>query len=488
METQKQVVHFQARKGFTTAQSNEHQRRWTEKGWESANENGRIDRTRTDLNFEIVKGGKVQPVDKSRSIPELFRENITARGLKDPNEKCPDDPKYRTVADFIISGSHERLCQLAFGKQQLDLTPGADNSRVTRRPAIEHWAKDMYDVLAGRFGEENILSFIVHLDERTPHIHADLIPVTEDGKISFNQVFAGGSKYEFRRRSLALHDLFAAVNRRWGLERGDSVAVTHAKKKSHEEYRRELSGQCSTLEREVSRKSATLKSLETQIAQAAKSMKALTTMVANLESARAQIEGEIDAIRRSLSDEGLGTDRRSDLRQQEESLQKKLDDILSRLADKRGKLKEAERRLADLKRQVSASEQRQEELQKQIRDATSQVSEIALNKVGIQALWSVLRDFQVFKSMLPRDEASLLDDSLLQDMSRQGVNIITCAALLFVGMVDQATTFAENKGGGGGHSRGGWGRDPDEDDRAWIMRCLARSRQMMAPAGRKLRI
>ena len=488
METQKQVVHFQARKGFTTAQSNEHQRRWTEKGWESANENGRIDRTRTELNFEIVKGGKVQPVDKSRSIPELFRENITARGLKDPNEKHPDDPKIRTVADFIISGSHERLCQLAFGKQQLDLTPGADNSRVTRRPAIEHWAKDMYDVLAGRFGEENILSFIVHLDERTPHIHADIIPVTEDEKISFNQVFAGGSKYEFRRRSLALHDLFAAVNRRWGLERGDSVAVTHAKKKSHEEYRRELSGQCSTLEKEVSRKSATLKSLEAQIAQAAKSMKGLTTMVANLESARAQIEGEIDAIRRSLSDDGLGTDRRSDLRQQEESLQKKLDDILSRLAEKRGKLKEAERRLADLKRQVSASEQRQEELQKQIRDATSQVSEIALNKVGIQALWSVLRDFQVFKSMLPRDEASLLDDSLLQDMSRQGVNIITCAALLFVGMVDQATTFAENKGGGGGHSRGGWGRDPDEDDRAWIMRCLARSRQMMAPAGRKLRI
>ena len=57
METQKQVVHFQAKKGFTTAQSNEHQRRWTEKGWERANENGRIDRSRTRLNFEIVRGG-----------------------------------------------------------------------------------------------------------------------------------------------------------------------------------------------------------------------------------------------------------------------------------------------------------------------------------------------------------------------------------------------------------------------------------------------
>ena len=488
METQKQVVHFQAKKGFTTAQSNEHQRRWTEKGWERANENGRIDRTRTRLNFEIVRGGKVQAVDQSKSIPEKFLENITARGIKDPNAGCPDDPKYRTVVDFIISGSHERLTQLAFGRQAVDLSPGASNKGLNRRKEIERWARDMYDTLAGRFGEENILSFVVHLDERTPHIHADVIPVTPDGKISFNKVMVGADKYEYSRRSMALHDLFAAVNARWGLERGDSVAVTHAKKKSHEEYRRELSGECSTLEREVDNKSATLKTLDEQIAQAARRLKGLTTMVSNLEAARERIESEIDAIRASLSEDGLGTERVSALRQQEESLQKKLGDILSRLEDKRGKLRDAERKLSDLRRQIASSEDRQEELQKQIRDATSQVSEIALNKVGIQALWTVLRDFQLFKGMLPREEATLLDDSLLQDMSRQGVNIITCAALLFVGMVDQATTFAENKGGGGGHSHGGWGRDPEEDERAWILRCLARSRQMFSPQGRSRRI
>ena len=210
-------------------------------------------------------------------------------------------------------------------------------------------------------------------------------------------------------------------------------------------------------------------------------------MVSNLEAGRARIEAEIDSIRRSLSDDGLGTDRCDALRQKEESLQKKLDDILAKLADKRGKLKEAERRLADLKRQVAASEQRQDELQHQIKDATSKVSQITLNRVGTEALWTVLRDFQELKKTLPSDRLSVLDDSLLEDMSRQGVNIITCASLLFMGMVDQATNFAENKGGGGGHSTGGWGRDKDEDDRQWIRRCLARSRQMMAPAGHKLK-
>ena len=301
MDAQKQVLHFEAKSGFTTAQSNEHQRRWTENGWEKANANGRIDRSRVGLNFEIVRGGKVQAVDPSRSIPEKFRENLASRGIKDPNEGCSNTSRYRTVVDFIISGSHDTLTRLAFGDQRVDFTPGADNSDVKRQPEIEEWAKDMYDVLAGRFGEENILSFIVHLDERSPHIHADLVPVDESGKISFKAVFTGRDKYEYGRRTAALHDAFAEVNRNWGLRRGDSVAETHRKHRSTEEYRRELSGECSRLEREVEGRSAALSSLDREIAKAERRVKGLTTMVSNLEEARGRIGKEMDAIRERLS-------------------------------------------------------------------------------------------------------------------------------------------------------------------------------------------
>ena len=487
MEAQKQVLHFQAKCGFTTAQSNEHQRRWTENGWERANENGRIDRSRTRLNFEIAKGGKVQAVDHSRSIPEKFAENLAARGIKDPNRKWPDEPRYRTVVDFIISGSHDTLRDLAFGTQEVDYSQGADNSGLERRPEIERWAKDMYDALSGKFGEENILSFIVHLDERTPHIHADLVPVTQDGRISFSKVFCGPDKYEFRRRSLALHDLFAEVNRKWGLQRGDSVAVTHAKKKSHEEYRRELSAQCSSLEREVIGRTARLKGLDRQIRLATVRIKGLRTMVSNLETGRARIEGELEGIRRSLSGTDAGTDGRDALLRKEESLQRKLDDILAKLADKQGKLKAADRALADLKEQLSQSKDRQAELEREIQAATSKVSKIALSKVGEEALWGVLNEFRAIGEDLPEEMLDRFDDSLLQDMSRRGMQIVTCAALLSMGLVDQATTFAQNCGGGGGHAHGKWGRDPEEDERAWLLRCLARSRQMIAPSGRKIK-
>ena len=46
MATPKQVMDFRPSKGITTAQSNEHQRRWTEKGWGSAESTGNYDRSR----------------------------------------------------------------------------------------------------------------------------------------------------------------------------------------------------------------------------------------------------------------------------------------------------------------------------------------------------------------------------------------------------------------------------------------------------------
>ena len=66
--SQKQVMDMRPGKGFTTAQRNEHTRNWTDKGWNQATKIGNYDRTRVGLNFEIV-GGKVVPIDKSRSIP-----------------------------------------------------------------------------------------------------------------------------------------------------------------------------------------------------------------------------------------------------------------------------------------------------------------------------------------------------------------------------------------------------------------------------------
>lgn len=44
--------------------------------------------------------------------------------------------------------------------------------------------KKGYELIKERFGEENIISAIIHNDETNPHIHIDIVPMMPDGKLS----------------------------------------------------------------------------------------------------------------------------------------------------------------------------------------------------------------------------------------------------------------------------------------------------------------
>jgi len=41
------------------------------------------------------------------------------------------------------------------------------------------------------FGEKNILSAVVHMDERNPHMHLTFVPITKDGRLSSKQIIGG---------------------------------------------------------------------------------------------------------------------------------------------------------------------------------------------------------------------------------------------------------------------------------------------------------
>lgn len=42
-----------------------------------------------------------------------------------------------------------------------------------------------------RFGEDNFISAVVHMDEKTPHMHFCFVPVTADGRLSSKEVIGG---------------------------------------------------------------------------------------------------------------------------------------------------------------------------------------------------------------------------------------------------------------------------------------------------------
>lgn len=81
------------------------------------------------------------------------------------------------------------------------------------------------DFLAERVGKENILSAVVHMDEKTPHMHLCFVPITPDNRLSA-KAFLGNQK-SLSEWQTAYHERMSA---RWNeLERGQSSIETKRK-------------------------------------------------------------------------------------------------------------------------------------------------------------------------------------------------------------------------------------------------------------------
>ncbi len=204
---------------------------------------GYIDGTRDGLNFEVITGGIIIPVNKKYSLVERFSDLLYIRGIADPNSKLKPSELgkkgrgRRTCALIFIGGSKERMRELAFGDQLVSDAPGADNSHVIRSSDIEHWAVDIYKFMVRVYGDENIVAFVVHLDQKNPGVVCVVLPVTEQNKLSWHLTF-GHTIAEFQKRMCKIHDELAEVNKKYGLQRGMSKVT----KKRHKEQKEMLLG------------------------------------------------------------------------------------------------------------------------------------------------------------------------------------------------------------------------------------------------------
>lgn len=481
----KQVADMQPATGVPTLESNEYQRRWKDERWERAVREGNYDRTRDHLNFEVARGGIVQKIDKTRTVGQKIADRLNACGIKDPNVGR-SNPNIRVCAKFIFGGSREQMHRLAFGDQQVDLNKGADNSRIVRKPEIEEWAKDIYRFACKEWGEDNIMGFYVHLDETNPHIHCTVLPITKDNKLSFKQVFSGTTKWDYRDRMLAFHDRLAVYNRKWGLGRGTNIYETGARHRSTEEYRRDLSRECTALERQVGRLRSEFGELDTALRRSRTKKKGLSTMVRNLEQEKGRLLGRKAELEQTVLQTGGS---REALSTELAKLTGMIAVVENRLEEKQGRLREAEDELSRLQDRIAALKEQEAGLQREVGRASGDIHRQIQYRLSSALLPEIVGESQKLFRLLDFKSMDLFSDSLLNDLAERGEDIMHCALLLFAGYVDQATTFAEGHGGGGGGSDMKWGRDDDEDDRAWALRCMQMARRMLRPqsSGRRKR-
>ena len=198
MSSPKQMMDFKSVKSVAAGVSNEHQRNWSDELFErkAKNPDHNYDRSRTALNFQVGPGGVITAVDKSQRIGDRVEEII--------KEHLRPDARVTAISNravmVVFGGNRERMREMAFGYQMLHEYEET-NSHLMRQPEIERWAKDIYGFVCREFGEENVASFIVHLDETGPHAHCVFVPLTADGRLSSKEVLGTALSFKPKKET-----------------------------------------------------------------------------------------------------------------------------------------------------------------------------------------------------------------------------------------------------------------------------------------------
>ncbi|MCL0178622.1 plasmid recombination protein, partial [Klebsiella pneumoniae] len=81
------------------------------------------------------------------------------------------------------------------------------------------------DFVAGRVGKQNIISAVVHMDEKTPHLHLTFVPLTQDNRLCAKEIL--GNRASLTKWQDDFHAYM--VENYPDLERGESASKTGRK-------------------------------------------------------------------------------------------------------------------------------------------------------------------------------------------------------------------------------------------------------------------
>ena len=93
-------------------------------------------------------------------------------------------------------------------------------------------------------------------------------------------------------------------------------------------------------------------------------------------------------------------------------------------------------------------------------------------------------DGKQFEVDLPDMVKSVFDEELESlDEEVKQTDVLKVAVLLFAGYLDAATSMSASSGGGGSPGDE-WGKDKDEDERNWAIRCARMAKWLCKPTKR----
>lgn len=180
------ILRFQKHKGGASKALSAHHER-TKETYAS---NPDIDRSRSNRNFHLVS----------------------------PRWSYEQEIKHR----IQMAGCKVRKDSVKFVDTLVTVSPEFVQEHATE---MQEYFERAFDFLQERIGKQNIISAVIHLDEKTPHMHLCFVPLTKDGRLSAKEIL-GNKKTMIQWQD----DFYACMAERWQeLERGTPAVETKRK-------------------------------------------------------------------------------------------------------------------------------------------------------------------------------------------------------------------------------------------------------------------
>ncbi len=224
------------------------------------------------------------------------------------------------------------------------VTVSPEFARVHEAEMPEYFNR-AFDFLKERVGEENIISAVVHMDEKTPHMHLCFVPLTKDKRLSAKEIL--GNK---KRMIQWQDDFYACMSERWPeLERGAPAVETKRRHLTPQWYKK------------VTAMDAKLEKLETALnginvlnagRKREEAAALLKQLLPEVESFQAEIQRMQEAVSLSLSMQRRSDEERDTLRDELTAERRKKYEQRAKMEVLTARCKRAEKLLGRLPRET----------------------------------------------------------------------------------------------------------------------------------------
>ena len=184
MKAQYAILRFAKYKGPEISNIEAHNERTKEK----YASNPDVDTSRSHLNFHLIT-----PEQKYRAEAE--------RQIKDAGCRTRSDSV--RVVEALVTASPEVF-------------------KGKKKSEVKAYFQEALDFIQQHQNPRTIISAVVHMDEKTPHMHLCFVPLTEDGRLSAKDIMGNKKKLTWWQDEFWKH----MVKKFPDLERGESASLT----------------------------------------------------------------------------------------------------------------------------------------------------------------------------------------------------------------------------------------------------------------------